>query len=575
MTDYSSPDGLRAGSTPPLKSLPSSRAESNCARTWRELLQGPGAISGWEWFYLFVGLTLVFHYEWLMDDAFVYYRYIDNWLFLKIGLVYNQGEYTEGYSSILWLLILSGLRNLNLNWWAITKLLAALCFFAFWLSGVVLHRRVTARMAAQSEGLTPPIPKLNLPLALLCTNYGVLCYFTSGLETPLVQVYALLFCLFVLSSYRHATEEKWLHVVLSLAPVLRHELVIPFGMVLAWHWFQTRRFPWLCVLLSGTWLGALAIFRIYYYADLFPNTFYLKDLLDLEQGLYYIHETFSTYWLYFLTPLTLLVVGRMCMRADGRGLDARTLLLPERAVLVLCAVVIIGYVIKIGGDPRHYRYLAFPFCVLLGAAAGLGEYALRNSRAATSGAVAIGLMLLTFSSYPPQLSRHPFTFSEKHRTYHKVNDASAHRRKLDLNFVTWTRELPLDRLRKLGRKKPFAYREVKSYYRCIRAYRDIDKRFVHSLGLTEPILSRTIMKANRPAHKWGLLPLAQDIARIQRAFPVHKPGMYRAALQKGLGAAWIERNLESIEIIERKIYNRKNFRENLSLAFTFPAPIQP
>jgi hypothetical protein len=522
-----------------------------------------------------VGLTLVFHYEWLMDDAFVYYRYIDNWLFLNIGLVYNQGEYTEGYSSILWLLILSGLRTLNLNWWAITKLLAALCFFAFWLSAVVLHRRVTARMSAQSERSAHLIPRLNIPLALLCTNYGVLCYFTSGLETPLVQVYALIFCLFVVSSYRGAPQEKWLHIVLSLAPVLRHELVIPFGIILAWYWLQTRRFPWLCVLLSGAWLGALALFRIYYYADLFPNTFYLKDLLDLEQGFYYIHETFSTYSLYFLLPLAIFIASRLYRSSDERSLDARTLLIPERTVLVLCAVVIIAYVIKIGGDPRHYRYLAFPFCVLLGAAAGLGECALRNERAATCSAVVVALMLLTFFSYPPQLSRHPFTYSEKHRTYHKVNDASAHRRKLDLNFVTWTRELPLDRLRKLGRTQPFRYREVKSYYRCIGAYRDIDKRFVHSLGLTEPILSRTIMKANRPAHKWGLLPLAQDIARIQRAFPVHEPGMYRAALQRGVGAPWIEKNLESIEIIERKIYNRKNFRENLTLAFTFPAPIQP
>ena len=52
------------------------------------------------------------------------------------------------------------------------------------------------------------------------------------------------------------------------------------------------------------------------------------------------------------------------------------------------------------------------------------------------------------------------------------------------------------------------------------------------------------------------------------------PGMHRAAVEAGVAAPWIAANLESIELIERKIYNRHRFGENLALALRFPEPIR-
>ena len=42
-----------------------------------------------------------------MDDSYVYFRYVDNLVFLGNGLVYNRGEYLEGFSSPLWAVLLS------------------------------------------------------------------------------------------------------------------------------------------------------------------------------------------------------------------------------------------------------------------------------------------------------------------------------------------------------------------------------------------------------------------------------------------------------------------------------------
>ena len=106
---------------------------------------------------------------------------------------------------------------------------------------------------------------------------------------------------------------------------------------------------------------------------------------------------------------------------------------------------------------------------------------------------------------------------------------------------------------------------------CVTLYERFSVRFVHTLGLTDPILAHTEMPADRPAHKLGLAPLAVDLARITESNDnTPRRGMYRDAVRSGRAPYWIEKNLDSIEIIERKMFNEHHFFENLRLAFTFP-----
>jgi hypothetical protein len=72
---------------------------------------------------------------------------------------------------------------------------------------------------------------------------------------------------------------------------------------------------------------------------------------------------------------------------------------------------------------------------------------------------------------------------------------------------------------------------------------------------------------DRPAHKKGLRPLAGQLANLLKWWG--KPpgiGMYRAAVENGVAPAWIHNNLETLELMERKLYNRHDFRDNLGLA---------
>ena len=51
--------------------------------------------------------------------------------------------------------------------------------------------------------------------------------------------------------------------------------------------------------------------------------------------------------------------------------------------------------------------------------------------------------------------------------------------------------------------------------------------------------------------------------------------MYRAAVEEGRAPEWIANNLEAIELIERKVYNRHDLFENLQLALQVPPKISP
>ena len=109
---------------------------------------------------------------------------------------------------------------------------------------------------------------------------------------------------------------------------------------------------------------------------------------------------------------------------------------------------------------------------------------------------------------------------------------------------------------------------------CATAYQLDDYFVINQLGLTDPFLARTKMAVDRPAHKFGLIPLAEDLVqlRCQNGF---RKGMFADGFQSQSIPVWIEANKEKLIQIEEKIYNHHNFIENLRLAFTHINAIIP
>lgn len=287
---------------------------------------------------------------WLSDDAFISFRYAQN-LALGHGLVYNPGERVEGYTNFLWTLMAAGVLRLGGD-------------LALWshASGVLLGVLIvvgTCRMAGPLIG-----PPWALVAALLTgTSQSLLLYTArgSGLETGLFTLLALA------GGGAYLARERLgpgglaaAGLAFGLAALTRPEGLLVFTLT-ALHAGLTavmrqqggpaeRLRATLPPLLA---LGApfLALFgpyflwRLGYYGDLLPNTFYAKTgggLKQIERGLAYA----GAFTLTIGGPL-LLVIAAPWLRSW------RAALVSWRSYALLVTLTYSAYIIVVGGD--HFR----------------------------------------------------------------------------------------------------------------------------------------------------------------------------------------------------------------------------
>lgn len=507
-----------------------------------------------EWVLWLAGLGLLIRYRWLFDDAFVYFRYVDHWVFLDSGPVYNRGEYVEGFSSPLHLVLLAALRSLRLDYPTIVLAIGCAAYAAFGYGLVLLNRRVA-----------PSGPILNLPLAYLGLNYATASFFSSGLETPLEQVFAVWTALFLLRP-----SSLPLAAAVGLAPLVRPELLLAVAVVGAFAWLRTRRFPWALAAFGVAANGAWLAFRIHSYADLLPNTFYLKDDTQPALGLLYLWDLVRPY---HLLPLSAALVGLLVLCARRARHDSSLQVAPRLAML-LTSLAVAAYVVRIGGGALHYWYFSFAFPLFVCAFAGIPELALarlaRRRRPALEEGVMLLFALLVLSLHPRQLGSHPLLGEPQHTQIGVVNDAAWHRRHPSLSLAL-TRETatPAELEAFAPELRERGYRELAANFWCRWIWANYRKRVVHGFGLTDAVLARMDAAELRPGHKPELGRFARQLVELQTEFGPG-PGLFERALAAGRAPPWVQRNREALEILERKVYNRHAFGENLALALQFP-----
>jgi hypothetical protein len=502
---------------------------------------------------LLLGSVLAVWYAWIMDDAYVYFRYVDNWVIHGLGLVYNEGEFVEGFTSPFWALLLSGLRFLGLNYWLIVRAVGLVAFGLFWWLAVQVNEALAGDDLPRSE-------LLNVPLVYLTCSYGVMSYFTSGLESPFVIVAAAGFALFFCRPGSTAAQS-----LVGLSPMIRHELAIPFAIAVSWFAVRERSLPKVALFSCGATMGAYEVFRIWYYADLVPNSFYLKDEVSIVQGLKYVYDTAIAYdVLPYLAAAALIAFATGSSRSDGAWTES------PRKMMLLCAAPVLLYVIKIGGDPRHFRFLAFPFCLAVLATGGLAERLVRQNRILPRHALIATVIfgLAAFSNYPRQLLQHPILrkVGFDHRAFMKINEGAAHRF-TDLGLTpSWNSDGPF--LSYENSVQTYARRDegpVMTTSWCQTAYFMSNRSVIHGAGLTEPFLARVNVESDRPAHKLGLKPLGEQLASIRNRFGFGR-GVFARAVAAGAADAWIADQLDKFERIEAKAYNEHDLFGNIALA---------
>lgn len=236
--------------------------------------------------------------DFLMDDAFISFRYAEN-LVTGHGLVFNRiGDPVEGYTNFLWTLLFAGVLYLKLDPVITAKVFGSLLS----LLGLGLTYRIARTINGKTgeweggevgefenrrEGESEKGGIENLwavwPLLFLATSGSFAAWAMGGLETHLVTALNLL----ALQSYftAHFLTSA---IFFTLASLTRPDAILLWGAVFFMHLFgrvKERRkekekgritSDYLFLLLP---LGGFSLFWIWrwqYYGSLFPNTFYMK-----------------------------------------------------------------------------------------------------------------------------------------------------------------------------------------------------------------------------------------------------------------------------------------------------------
>lgn len=317
------------------------------------------------------------------DDAYISFRYAAN-LVHGQGLVFNPGEYVEGYTNFLWTMTASLIIWLGLDpVWVTTALNVlfgiGLLALVGWFGGRMV---VWGRLAPGWQYLAVFILAASSPLAFALI---------SGLETTL---FTLLLTGAVFSFVlEQRSEARWplSGLLFALAALTRPEGVMFWALTVLYQLISMRITPapisrvgqredispspkieggreqgvtlrWLIGSFLLIWLPYMA-WKVFYYGSIFPNTFYDKatdNRLQLVSGVQYVLGA----WPYLFGPLALALALALLL---WRRRISRT-----EAYFTLPIGVNLAYVVYVGGDYMvAYRFLlpTFPLLALLVAAA--------------------------------------------------------------------------------------------------------------------------------------------------------------------------------------------------------------
>ena len=287
------------------------------------------------------------------DDSFISLRYAERFAQGQ-GLTWTDGERVEGYSNLLWVLLLAGARLVTSDLVAAARALGLLGALA----------TVAAVLAAQPRERPLDLAPTTAAASCLAASGAMAAWAVGGLEQPLLVAllaWGVVLTLPLLETDELGWRSAWLPgLLLGLACLTRPDAPLLVAGIAGGLALGRKERRWHAVALLGAIpvalvLGQLA-FRLLYYDAWLPNTYYAKLALGearLSSGLRYAAEAALPHG--GLLALVALAAVAAVRERERRG----------RIVLfALPAVLWLGYVIAIGGDTFPQRRLLLPFIVL-------------------------------------------------------------------------------------------------------------------------------------------------------------------------------------------------------------------
>jgi arabinofuranosyltransferase len=314
------------------------------------------------------------------DDAFISYRYAHNFL-NGHGLVFNTGEYVEGFTNLLWVLLIA--LGLKIN--------VSAPIFGHWLcvfSGLLLMTATYLYTAALLPRSARSLAAF-APMLLLVFNTFVK-WTSSGLEQGLFAA------LILLALYAYTLKRLWLVCLFCVLAALTRPEGLLYATVLlntpwcikligyrrnAWKQSMSLLMPALCF---GIAILSLTLFRYFYYGDVVPNTFHAKvGGIPLEWGIFYIYK-------FLVDGPGFLLFGTIFA----------AVLVPKFRTGFALIILTIAYVLWVRGDVFRLGRFFLPVLPVMVTGSLLAVYAWHKKNILiSSGLVLMPILAIMFSLY--------------------------------------------------------------------------------------------------------------------------------------------------------------------------------
>ncbi|MEO8664342.1 MAG: hypothetical protein ABI462_02505 [Ignavibacteria bacterium] len=301
---------------------------------------------------IFLFLSMQF-FGWIVDDLYIYFRYVNNFVNGK-GIVYNSGEYVEGFSGFSWFILLSLFGYLGLPLELSAKILSLLL--------ALLNLFLVFKI---SRKLNPGILSYFVCI-LMIFNIPFILWSASGFEIML-YIFLLLSGFYQIINLKTGTRNfSLVSVIIFLIAVTRPEgiLMSLAYLVFIYIFSGDRTFSFKAAVLSGLMIVSFLIFRVIYFQDLLPNTYYAKigqhffgyyEMRSYKHGVLYILDFFK-HNIQFI-PLVILIPFTVKK------------LISQRSFLFIITIIFLQFFFTVfsGGDWMvQYRFIipAIPFLSL-------------------------------------------------------------------------------------------------------------------------------------------------------------------------------------------------------------------
>lgn len=306
------------------------------------------------------------------DDSYITLRYVNNYL-AGLGIVWNPGEYVQGYTNFLHLMLISllGSIGIDLVWASRIIGLAALIALAF----VVFQFKKIFNFSDIMSFL---------PLILVITSSPMLIWSIAGLEGTLfsflVATGHLLFLLAMdapRNAHRFFTTSG---IVFGLGYLTRPDgalfIAVSFSLLI---WMQItddkKKLSNLILFAAGVFVivAPYSIWQFFYYGDIVPNTFYAKTGVPLKVCIKSGFRYFLKYAMHppFLPFITLFSIIRALLKRHWNC---------KLAYLSLSVSSYIMFLVLAGGDHMPSFRLVLPIIPLMSIILAASLFQTRNTR---------------------------------------------------------------------------------------------------------------------------------------------------------------------------------------------------